>query len=165
MHAHEILKTITDERGTEILNGIREIDPGAFKVVLLTLAEHRRLRPVFIQKKPRADQAAWMLKNLRLRSEDTLATHLLQIWLVKTQEEMIVRFLDAAGIDHDGEGMVEELPETLEADKVKAATDMLFEKFDKDLVTLYLTVFQLQREGGWPEITEILDNDPRAGLS
>ena len=165
MNAHEILKTITDERGIEILNGIREIDPGAFKVVLLTLAEHRRLRPVFVQRKPRPDQAAWMLKNLRMRSEDKVAEHLLQVWLVKAQEEMIVRFLDAVGIDHDGEGMVEELPESLDTDKLKAATEMLFEKFDHDLVTLYLTVFQLQRDGGWPEITEILENDPRAKLS
>lgn len=165
MHAHEILKTIADDLGTEIINGIREIDPGAFKAVLLTLAERRRLRPVFIQRKPRPEQAAWMLKHLRLRSEDNLAEHLLQVWLIKTQEEMIVRFLDAVEIDHDGEGMVEELPETLDADKVKAATDMLFEKFDNDLVTLYLTVFQLQRDGGWPEIADILDNDPRAKLS
>ncbi len=165
MHAHEILKSLPDERAIEILDTFREIEPASFKAVLLTLAQNRRLRPVFIQRKPRTEQAAWILKHLRLRSEDNLGEHLLQVWLIKTQEEMIVRFLDAAGIDHDGEGMVEELPETIDADKLKAATDMLFEKFDHVLVTLYLTVFQLQRDGGWPEIADILDNDPRAKLS
>jgi hypothetical protein len=165
MSAHEILKTLPDQRGLAILDSIRTIDPNAFKVVLLTLAERRRLRPVFVQKKPRSEQAAWILKNLRLRSEDHVAEHVLQLWLVKTQEEMIVRFLDVAEIDHDGEGMVDELPETLDTEKVKAAADLLFEKFDHPLVTLYLTVFQLQRPGGWPEIAAILEEDPRATLS
>ena len=164
MNSHEILQTLSDERCITMINELREAEPSGFKAILLTLAEHRRLRPIFVQKKPRPEQAAWILKNLRLRSEETLAQHLLQIWLIKTREEMIVRFLDAAEIDHDGEGMVEDLPESLDPAKVKAAVEPLFEKFGDEVVAIYLHAFQLQREGGWPAIAEILENDPRARL-
>jgi len=164
MTAHEIFQTLADERASSILNDVREMEPNSFKATLLTIAQHRRLRPVFVQKKPRPEQGAWLVKNLRMKSEDAIAEHILQIYLMKKHPDMLITFLDAAGIEHDGEGMIEDLPEELKADKVKAGADAIFGKFEQADASLYLHVFQMQVDGGWPEIAELLENDDRAKL-
>ena len=95
-----------------------------------------------------------------------MGEHLFQLFFMKGNEELLVTFCDAMGIEHDGKGSVEgELPETLDTDTVKAATNTLLEKFDFKLVTAYLYIFNLQTDGGWDSITSILESDDRLKLA
>ena len=119
---------------------------------MASLAEKRKLRPVFLQRKTVDQQVTWLLDTLKLRSSDQVAEHLLQVWLMRARGGMLVEFLDAAGVEHDGEGGVDDLPESLEAEKVKAAVDALLEKYPAEEVALYLHLFQRQTPAGWPEI-------------
>ena len=57
--------------------------------------------------------------------------------------------------------LVDVLPETLDAGKLKEAVDSLFETYPAGAVSVYLHMFQNQTEEGWPELQDILDNDPR----
>ena len=74
---------------------------------------------------------------------------------------MLIDFLDAIGISHDGEGSVDELPDELDQATLQNGVDLLFEKYPEEEAALYLKVFQQQTEEGWPELQAILDNDPR----
>ena len=85
---------------------------------------------------------------------------------MKGQEEMLASFCDGLEIPHDGNGQVEgELPETLDAEKLKTAIDSLLEKFEPALVTLYLHTFNIQTPDGWEELSKALDSDERLKLS
>lgn len=42
--------------------------------------------------------------------------------------------------------------------------DQLFEKYPAGLVSLYLQMFQNQTAGGWSELQQLLDTDPRITL-
>ena len=64
-------------------------------------------------------------------------------------------------IEHDGEGSINDLPEELDADKLKATVDGLLEDNDKDKVILYLIVFQNQTPDGWSTLAELLEKDER----
>jgi len=69
------------------------------------------------------------------------------------------------GIEHDGKGAVnEELPEELDAEKLKGAADALFEKYPDKLVSLYLYVFNIQTTDGWEALTELIANDSRIAI-
>jgi hypothetical protein len=59
---------------------------------------------------------------------------------------------------------VDELPETIDAEKLKVAIDHLLENYPAPVVTLYLRVFQIQQAEGWPEIAEALEKDERLQL-
>jgi hypothetical protein len=62
----------------------------------------------------------------------------------------------------DGEGSVEgDLPEILDADKLKAAVDEMIEKNTEEEVIVYLTLFQAQKADGWAELTALIDSDER----
>lgn len=162
MKAHEIYNTIDPALVTTMLDWFRDHDRNVYRSALASLAQSRKLRLVFVQKKPVAEQYSWMLKTLKSKQSDTIGEHLLQAWLMAGNQEMLAKFCDEVGIEHDGKGSVTgELPEELSAEIVDKAVDALVSDFDPKLVTLYLTVFNLQKVGGWTALTAKLESDDR----
>jgi hypothetical protein len=145
-----------------MLDWFRDHDRNVYRSALASLAQSRKLRLVFVQKKPVVEQYAWMLKTLKSKQSDTIGEHLLQAWLMAGNQDLLVKFCDEIGIEHDGKGSVTgELPEELTTETVDKAVEALLGDFDPKLTALYLTVFNLQRPGGWAALTEKLDADER----
>lgn len=165
MTAHELFKSAQPSLVQDMFVWMRDTDRNLYKTALSSLASNRKLRPQFVQKKSVVDQIAWMHKTLALKTSDMIGEHLLQVYFMKGQEELLAAFCDGVGIEHDGKGQVEgELPETLDADKLKATIDSLLEKFDAGLVALYLHTFNLQTPDGWSALAETLTSDERLKL-
>ncbi len=165
MKAHEIYQQLSPDLLHQMLDWFRAKERAVYQNALATIAANRKLRPVFIQRKPLTEQYAWFSKNLQLKPCDTIGEHLLQAWFLAGNQDLLAAFCDAMDIAHDGKGSVQgELPENLDAAKLDAAVDSLLETRDPRLVTLYLRVFNLQTPGGWPAITAKLDSDERLKL-
>lgn len=166
MNAYEIFKTVKPEIVQQMLGWLREEERDLYKNAVATLAQDRKLRPVFVQKKSLKDQFAWVHKTLMFKTSNMMGEHLLQLWFMKGQQEILITFCDNLEIKHDGTGSIEaELPETLDADKLKSAVDALLENNSPQLVTTYLHVFNLQKVDGWESLTTILDSDDRLTLA
>ncbi len=166
MNAYQIYQNADPALITDLFTWLRNEEKDLYKNAVSSLANDRKLRPLFIQKKSFPDQIAWLHKTLKLKSTDMMGEHIFQLYFMKGNEELLVTFCDAMGIEHDGKGAVEgELPETLDATKTKEAVDLLLSKFDSKLVTAYLYVFNLQTTGGWDSITAILESDDRLKLA
>ena len=163
--AHELYTAVDPALVTRMFDWFRANDRNVYKSAVATLAANRKLRPVFIQKKPLADQYAWMLKTLQLRACDTIGEHLLQAWLMAGNQSMLAIFCDNMGIAHDGKGsVVGDLPRGLDAARLDTATDRLLENFDPQLVAVYLYCFNMQTAEGWPILTAKLADDERLKL-
>ncbi|MBK1853537.1 hypothetical protein JO972_01055 [Verrucomicrobiaceae bacterium 5K15] len=166
MHAYELFTAVKPAIVNDMFMWMRETDRNLYKTALGSLATNRKLRLAFLQKKPATEQIAWMHKTLMLKSSDMIGEHLLQVYFMKGQEEMLATFCDGLEIPHDGNGQVEgELPETLDADKLKTAVDALLEKYDPALVALYLYTFNIQTPDGWEELSKTLAEDDRLKLA
>jgi len=164
--AHEIYNAIDPALVTQMLNWFRENDRSVYRSAISSLAQSRKLRLAFIQKKPLADQYAWVLKTLKSKQSDTVGEHLVQVWLMAGNQEMLAKFCDIMEIEHDGKGSVTgDLPETMGAATLDQAVDQLVGDFDPKLVTLYLQVFNLQRPGGWEALSNKLESDDRLVLA
>ena len=145
---------------------MRDTDRKLYSTALGSLANNRKLRPAFVQKKPVTEQIAWMHKTLKLKTSDMIGEHLLQVYFMQGQNEMLAQFCDGLEIEHDGKGQVEgDLPEKLDAEKLKTSIDSLLEKFDPALVSLYLHTFNIQTPKGWEELSKVLAEDDRLQLS
>jgi len=162
--AYQIFQAISPELGKSIFQDLRDTHKEVYTSTLVSLAQQKRLRPVFIQRKPAPQQIEWMVKTAKLKVVDSVSEHVLQIWLLKSQQEMLKEFLDTLGVDHDDEGTVDDLPETLDAKKLKKAVDLLLDKYPQENVVLYLHMFQMQRPGGWDEVSALLESDDRLTL-
>lgn len=166
MNAHEIYTSLSPTIVSNMLDWFRANDRSIYKSAVASLAAHRKLRPVFIEKKSLKDQYAWIHSLLMVKACNTIGEHLLQAYLMTGQQEMLATFCDGMGIPHDGKGTVNsELPEALDAAKLDQSIETLLAKFDPQLVALYLTCFNLQAAGGWPELNAKLEADERLTLS
>lgn len=166
MKAHELYTAVDPAVVTEILDWFRANDRNVYKTAVATLASNRKLRPVFVQKKPLTEQYAWVHKTLKLNACDTIGEHLLQAYLMSAQQSMLAMFCDGLGIPHDGKGsVVGDLPKKIDAERLASTIDRLVDIFDPKMLTMYLRCFNLQVPGGWPELTNALETDSRLKLA
>jgi hypothetical protein len=164
--AHELYNAVDPALVTQMLNWFRDHDRNVYRSAVSTLAQSKKLRLEFIQKKPLPDQYAWILKTLKGKQADTIGEHLLQAWFMAGNQEMLAKFCDTMGIEHDGKGSVTgDLPESMDAAKLDEAVDTLVGTYDPKLVALYLHVFNLQTPGGWDALTAKLAADARLKLA
>ncbi len=160
MKAFEIFREIQPETAKAVFQYLRDEQREVYTASLSTLAANRKLRPVFIQRKPGPAQIEWLAKNIKLKASDEIAEHVIQLWLMKARQEMLTAFLDGVGIEHDGEGAAEDLPESLDGKKLKTTVTKLLKEQDPEAVRIYLHVFQMQRPDGFSELTELIESTP-----
>jgi len=104
-----------------------------------------------------------MLATLTRPSLEPITANLVRTWLLKKYKSMLVDFLDALGITHN-EGVVDDLPATMEDPKLKAAIDLLITKYPAEVVAVYLNAFNDMNDVDWPNLKSMLEADPRLQL-
>lgn len=157
----EIFQQLTPALAGEILTFLQTSDKPAYKMAIQTLAAQRKLRPVFVERKPRDERHVWMQAALARPTNEGIAANVLQMWLMGSQSALLCDFLDALGIEHDEKGGIENLPECPPADKLQAAVDQVLAKYPAEVVAVYLNCFQGMDIAGWAALDEILQQDPR----
>lgn len=156
MTAIEIFGRMSAPQASEILNWLLENDREAYRSCAGMLATRRKLRPVFVERKPREERNLWMRDALSKPGNADLALEILQVWVLGKNERMVCEFLDSLGIEHDGKGLIEELPAEPEAAKVASAFESLLSKYPPAEVFIYLHLFSGMEESGWPKLKELL---------
>jgi hypothetical protein len=149
--------------GTEILTWAYEDEKPVYKATLQAVADARRVRTVFLQRQPRTERHIGMLDTLARPRMEMAASTLLRTWLLKGKKQLLVDFLDALGIEHE-DGVVDELPESMEDEKLKAAVDRVLGTYPPEVVAVYLNAFNGINETNWPALTTMLESDARLQL-
>lgn len=163
--AYELYSRVDPSLITEILDWFRANDRNVYKSALQSLATNRKLRLVYLQKKPLAEQYAWIHKMLGIKACESIGEQIMQVYLMSAQQSMLGMFCDGLGIPHDGKGsVVGELPKQLDQERLDLTVDRLVDLFDPTMFTFYLHAFNMQVPGGWPKLNEKLANDPRLTL-
>lgn len=136
-----------------------------YKAAIQGLANQRNLRSVFVERKPPAERFPWMQAALGRKVSDSLASHLLQVWLLGANKQMLCDFLDAMEIKHDDDGTVEDLPAAPPKEKIAAAIAGLLDKYPAESVAVYLHAFRdMDSAVQWPALDEILAEEPKLKL-
>lgn len=160
MKSYEIFREIDPETAASVFQYLRDEEREVYTASLSSLATNRKLRPIFIQRKPASAQIEWLVKNVKLKTSDEIAEHVLQLWLMKAHQGMLTDFLDGVGIEHDGEGAAEDLPEDFDGKELEKTVDKLVEQHGAEPVRIYLHIFQTQRPGGWDELAAVINSKP-----
>jgi hypothetical protein len=160
LKCHELFGFMSPALAQEILEYAYGSDKLLYRAILSAVAEARRLRPAFFEKKPRAERHADMLGMLSKPRLEEAGANLLRTWLLKSQTAMLGDFLDALGIQHD-KGVVSDFPPTVEDAKLTAAVEGLLAKYPADKVTVYLNTITATSGVNWPNLETMLQNDSR----
>src|SRR5437016_3439694 len=125
--SHEIIGFMSPALAAEIINYAYESDKPLYHAVVKAVAETRKLRPVFLERQPRSERHKDMAATLSRPALDAVTGNLIRTWLLKKYSAMLADFLDALGIAHK-EGVVDDLPATVEDARLHTAVDALLAK-------------------------------------
>ena len=164
MTSYEIFGRCSSQLANEIFGYLQEKEKPVYRAVIQNLANQRKLRPVFIERKPKPERHVWLQQALARKPADDLATQVLQIWLLGGQQPLICEFLDTLEIKHDGKGVVDQLPAEPELPKLQAAIDLILQDHSPETVTIYLHIFRMMDDADWKHLGVILDSDGRLAL-
>jgi hypothetical protein len=160
MTPDEILERITPAHAHRLFTELEARDPNLYAATLHTLAQQRKLRPVFLQRKPKPERHEWLRGILAKKVNAGVAAQVLQVWLVACHAPMLCAFLDALGIAHDEDGTLQDLPTAPAPEAIRAAVDQLLAAYSPEDVRVYLHAFQaLDENGGWPSLGDLLASD------
>ena len=163
LQSHELLGFMSPALANDILSFIFESDKPAYKATLAAVAEAKHVRPIFLERQPRAERHTTMLSALTKPQLDAAAAAFIRAWLVQKHAAMLVDFLNALGVPHEN-GVVEDLPGAMDDAKLKPAVEILLGKYPYEVVAVYLNAFNDMNAAGWPNLKTLLESDARLQL-
>ena len=163
LKSHELFGFMSPALATEIITFTLESDKPTYRATLNAVAEARHLRPVFLERQPKPQRHATMVTTLARPALDLIAGSLMRAWLLKKHKTMLVDFMNALGIKNE-EGVVDNLPESMDDAKLKSAIEALLAKYPPETVAVYLNAFNDMNEANWANLKTILESDPRLQL-
>ena len=161
--SHELIGFMSPNLAQEILTYAYESDKPLYRATMTAVAETRKVRPVFMERQPRTQRHAAMLATLARPALEMATANLIRTWLLKKYNGMLVDFLDALGIPHK-EGVVDDLPGSMDDAKLRAAVDVLVAKYPPEVVAVYLNAFNDMNEVEWANLKTMLEADARLQL-
>jgi hypothetical protein len=161
--SHELFGFMSPALANDILNFAYETEKPAYKATLKGVAQALHVRPVFLERQPRAQRHTSMIQVLSKPGLDAVAAALLREWLVKKHKSMLVDFLNALEIKNE-EGVVDDLPQAVDDAKLKAAIEPLLAKYPHEAVAVYLNAFNDMNQANWANLKQILESDSRLQL-
>ena len=162
--SHELFGFMSPNMANEIITYTFENEKPTYRATLNAVAESRHVRGVFLERQPKAQRHATMASALAKPNLEMAAGNLIRIWLLKKYKNMLVDFLNSLEIKNE-EGVVDDLPESVDDAKLKAAVDILLaSKYPPEAVAVYLNAFNDMNEANWANLKALLEGDSRLQL-
>ena len=151
---------MSPKMANRILEDTQDNNREVYRALVASMAQAQKMRPVFIGRQPKERRHKSFVQMLSRAGSEEHAGNLIRGWLFKEHKDVLTSFLGKLGIEHQ-EGMVDDLPESISDDTLNAAVDLLIEKYDRELVAVYLTAFNASTENRWGNLDALLADDER----
>jgi len=157
---HELIGFMSPKMANRILEDTQANNREVYRALVASMAQAQKMRPVFIGRQPKERRHKSFVQMLSRAGSEEHAGNLIRGWLFKEHKDVLTGFLGKLGIEHE-EGMVDDLPESISDDALNAAVNLLIEKYDRELVAVYLTAFNASNENRWGNLDALLAEDER----
>lgn len=158
---HTIWSTLPAQLANDILLSVQKGNKKLYRTALEVMAPRMGIRVPILIEMPKIQRHATWIQILARPEMEVLSFNLLSAWLIDSQRPMLCAWLDALGIKHGVNGCADTFPLEPSADLLKKGVDVLLEKFDPQIVGVYLRTFNQIDETRWTALDEILTTDKR----
>ena len=153
MRAYQVFAGMAPEQAERVLGALKERVPAVYTQAVAAASAALKARPRFLLSQPDDKRAHLVRRALSRVQANALAEEVLAAYFLEARRELLVEWLDAAGVAHD-EG-------TLEADPVPPPPEKLHEALvgfrraegeeaaDRELL---LRAFAAQSAVDWPDL-------------
>jgi hypothetical protein len=157
---HELIGFMSPKMANQILEDTQANNREVYRALVAAMAEAQKMRPVFIGRQPKERRHKSFVHMLSRAGLEEHAGNLIRGWLFKEHQDVLIDFLGILDIKHEN-GMVDDLPESVDDEQLNDAVDELLNKHDQELVAIYLTAFNASNENRWGNLDSLLANDER----
>lgn len=161
--SHELFGFMSPAMANDIITFTFENEKPTYRATLNAVAQAQHVRGVFLERQPKAQRHATMASSLSKPNLEMAAGNLIRVWLIKKHKSMLVDFLNALEIKNE-DGVVEDLPASMDDAKLKAAVDTLLGKYPPEAVAVYLNAFNDMNQANWANLKSMLESDTRLQL-
>jgi hypothetical protein len=163
LSSHELFGFMSPALAADILEFAFTAEKDLYRATLQSVAQARKLRPVFLERQARTERHPTMIAALSRPNQELAAANLIRGWLMKKHTALLIDFLDALGVTHQ-QGAVEDLPPAMDDAKLRSAIDALLAKHPPEVVAIYLNAFSAMNDSGWTNLDALLKSDSRLQL-
>jgi hypothetical protein len=158
---HAIWLTLSPSLANEILLAVQKGNKKLYRTAVEVMAPRMNMRVPTLLETPKAQRHATWIQILARPEMEVLSFNILSAWLIESQRPMLCAWLDELGIDHGENGCADTFPPEPDAAKLRKGVDILLEKFDPQIVGVYLRTFNQIDETRWPALDEIVRTEKR----
>ena len=157
MRSHQVFARMTPEEAVAFFTRIKKDAPPVFTQAVHAASVALKMRPSFLAKQPFAKQVSAARRALSRVAASAIAEETLAIYFLEHRKELLVEWLDAAGVKH-AEGALEqdEPPEPAAAVLKKAVASFRAAGEDPDR-NLLLEAFAAQSSVEWPALEALIE--------
>lgn len=154
MRAHQVFAAMSDEQAERMLGLLKEQSPAVYTQSVAAAASAFKARPRFLLQQPDDKRARMVRRALSRVAAAPLAEEVLASYFLDARKELLVEWLDAAGVAHEDGSLEDDRPAPPDAKALGAA----LEKFraaggdDAEERELLLRAFAAQSAIDWPDL-------------
>jgi hypothetical protein len=164
MPSYTTWAALSPEEAHAIFLCVQETQKKLYRNAIETFSKPLGLRPVKILEMPKTERHAAFAQLLAHPQMEAVGFNFLCQWLVEENGPLLITWLDALSIAHDGKGMVDHFPPEPAPEALRKALDQLLSKFDARLVSIYLRTFNDIDGVQWAGVARLIEDDPRLTL-
>jgi hypothetical protein len=158
---HTLWPTLPPQLANDILLSVQKANKKLYRTAVEVMAPRMGIRVPTLIEMPKSQRHATWIQILSRPEMEVLSFNLLSAWLIDSQRPMLCAWLDTLGIEHGENGCADDFPPQPDPALLRKGVDVLLEKFDPQIVGVYLRTFNQIDETQWPALDEILRNEPR----
>jgi hypothetical protein len=171
MRSFQVFAAMSPEESESFFSKIKESSPTLFAQSVHAASAALKSRPAFMMKQPFAKQVSAVRRALSRVAANPLADETLAMYFLEVRKELLVEWLDTAGVSHEDGALTEDSP----AEPEREALEQSVEKFrtagadaDPDADTdpdreILLRAFAAQTAIEWPALEALIEAKTKAG--
>jgi hypothetical protein len=156
MRSYQVFAGLAPDHAHELLKRLAEKAPAMFVQALAAASAAMKARPIYLQRQPFEKRADAVRRTLSRVATNPIADEVLAVYFLECRKELLVEWLDLAGIEHKDGTLAADTPAQPPEKKLREAVERFRgagEDRDRELL---LRAFAAQDAIEWPALDALL---------
>ena len=156
MRSYQVFAGLAPDHAQALLKGLAEKAPAMFAQSLAAASAAMKARPVYLQRQPFDKRAEAVRRTLSRVATNPIADEVLAVYFLECRKELLVEWLDLAGVEHKDGTLAVDVPAQPTDKKLRDAVASFRSAADDRDRELLLLAFAAQDAVEWPVLDELL---------
>jgi hypothetical protein len=156
MRSFQVFAAMSPEESAAFFGKIKKTAPAIFAQSVHAASAALKTRPAFLLKQPFASQVSAVRRALSRVAANPLADETLALYFLEVRKELLIEWLDTAGVGHEEGTLTEDAPVQPQPDALRKAVMKFRKAGDDPDRELLLKAFAAQASIGWPLLDELI---------